>query len=73
MTKVREYQENEEVLNVEHASIPEVEIFEAQYEKRFTLWNNRDTFQKQHQKWYMENFEEQDAEDIVKQVNNYQT
>lgn len=73
MTKVREYQENEEVLNVEHASIPEVEIFEAQYEKRFTLWNNRDTFQKQHQKWYMENFEEQDAEEIVKQVNAYQT
>lgn len=73
LSKVKEYQENEQVLNVEHASIPEVEIFEASYEKRFTLWNNRNTFTEQQRKWYLDNFEEQDAEDIVKQVNDYQT
>ena len=54
------------MLNVGHASIPEVEIFEASYEKRFTLWNNRNTFTEQQRKWYLDNFEDQDAEDVVK-------
>ena len=71
--KVKEYQESEDVLEVPHAEIPEVEMFETRFEKRFRLWNNRSTFDEKHDKWYHDLFLEQDAEQIVKDVNDYQT
>lgn len=43
--KLRDYQENEDVLEIEHAAIPEVEIFETKFEHRHKLWNNRDVFE----------------------------
>lgn len=70
--KVEQYQENENVLNVENrVEIPEMEIFEQRYEKRFNLWNNREKFENLSAKWYDAIFLEQDAEAIVKQVKQY--
>jgi hypothetical protein len=42
--KVKDYQENEEVLEVEHQQLEEVKIFEERFYKRHTLWNNRNIF-----------------------------
>jgi len=61
------------VLEVGHAEIEEVKLFDDRYEKRFRLWKNRDTFHEQHRVWYLDNFEEQDAEKIVKTVEDYHT
>ena len=47
------------MLEVEsRVQIPEVEIFEQRFEKRNKLWTNRDNFNKEHTKWYTENFRE---------------
>lgn len=71
--KILGFKENEEVLQAESEPIPEIELFNARYEKRSKLWNNRNNFNKQYQKWYMEPFLEQDAEKIVKEVQDLHT
>ena len=71
--KIEEYRDYEQVLAADAAEIPELEAFDTRYEKRSQLWNNRANFTDQHKKWYLEPFEEQDAEAIVKQVQDYQT
>lgn len=41
------------MLNVENrVEIPEMDIFEQRYEKRFNLWNNREKFENLSAKWY---------------------
>jgi len=71
--KIQGYKENEEVLQAEGEAILEIEAFQVRYEKRSKLWNNRHHFNKQYQKWYLEPFLEQDAEKIVKEVQDLHT
>ena len=52
----------------EQQKVPEVEIFEARFERRNKLWTNRDSFNKEHEKWYSDNFREQNAVEIVKRI-----
>lgn len=47
--------------------------FEKKFQLRFTLWNNRNEFDKLQRKWYQENFKEQNAEEIIETVRKYNT
>jgi len=59
---------------VEHrVEIPEVEVFDQRYERRYKLWNNRHNFSEAQKRWYDDNFEEQDAIKIVKDVKFYES
>lgn len=50
-----------------------MDIFEQRYQKRFQLWNNRHEFGNKHNVWYTENFEDQDATQIVKDIRFYES
>jgi len=66
------FQDFEGVLGVENkVALPEMEIYEAKFDKRFRLWNNRAEFEDFEKVWYNNAFGEQDATAIVKQVKAY--
>jgi hypothetical protein len=52
--------------------VPQIEIFNKLFTKRQTLWQNREDFKKHSGAWYYEDFLTQDAEEIVKQVKDYE-
>ena len=47
--------------------------FEKKFQLRFTLWYNRNEFDKLQRKWYQENFKEQNADEIIETVRKYNT
>jgi dynein heavy chain len=49
-------------------SIPEIEQFNEEFTMRHTIWNIRDSFGTNTQKWYNDNFKDLDAEAIVEEV-----
>lgn len=56
------------MLKIEKAEFPEMAEFEETFTIRHTIWNIRQTFGEQEQKWYRDNFREQDAQAIVATV-----
>lgn len=69
--KIELYRTYEQTLDVPKADIPQIDQFQTNFARREKIWKNWDTFQTQKKNWYLGNFKDQDAEEIVKIVNNY--
>jgi hypothetical protein len=50
------------------SNIPEIDQFNEEFTMRHTIWNIRETFGNNSQKWYNDNFRDLDAEAIVEEV-----
>ena len=72
LEKITMYQQYEETLAIEErVPVPQIEIFTKLFNKRQTLWQNREDFKRMQGAWYYDDFLKQDAEDIVKKVKDY--
>ena len=66
LEKITLYQSYEETLNIEErVPVPQVETFNKLFQKRETLWKNRDSFRTQEAGWYSDPFRQQDAKGIA--------
>lgn len=63
--KLTQYTAYQDTLKLPKTSIPEIDDFEDKYNVRYQLWHIRQTFGEQEQRWYRDNFREQDASAIV--------
>lgn len=70
--KIKDYQEYEEVIELAHSPITEVEIFDTRFNKRETLWRSRYTFNEAIKKWYYDPLLGLDAEATCKEILGYQ-
>jgi hypothetical protein len=59
--KLNQYLGYQGVLKIKKSDIPEMEAFEYNYNIRYQIWNIRQTFGEMEQKWYRDNFRDQDA------------
>jgi hypothetical protein len=71
LEKIEQFRTFESTLGVTAAVIPQIEQFQAKFQRREKIWKNWDAFQKLKSDWYMGNFKAQDAENIVKTVNKF--
>lgn len=53
---------------MQKSEIPEIRTFEETFKIRHDIWHIRQTFLEQEQRWYRDNFREQDAQAIVTTV-----
>jgi hypothetical protein len=63
--KLNQYLGYQDVLKLPKSKIEEMEIFESTYNIRHQIWQIRHSFAEQEQRWYRDNFREQDAQLIV--------
>lgn len=68
LTRYRQYQETLDMVPVE---IKELNDFQKKYDVRYKLWNNLKNFREKSNLWLTKAFRDQDAEEIVTQVKEF--
>ncbi len=68
LTRYRQYQESLDIVPVE---IKELNDFQKKYDVRYKLWNNLKTFREKSNLWLTKAFRDQDAEEIVNSVKEF--
>lgn len=69
LTKFRQYQES---LDIQPVEIKELVEFSKKYDVRFKLWNNLRSFREKSGAWLTKPFREQDANEIVASVKEFE-
>lgn len=66
--KLNQFTAYQDVLELQKNDIAEIQQFEETYNLRHQIWHIRQSFGEQEQRWYRDNFREQDAQAIVSTV-----
>ena len=72
LKKITQYRQYQETLDLPPVEIKEIVEFQKKYDVRYKLWNNLKTFREKSSNWLTKPFRDQDAQEMVGQVKEFE-